>query len=778
MRPAGAKPVSELRVVNQGIRKKDYKALVTGQPVYTQDLAPKDCLVVKLLRSPYASALIEEIDVSRAKLVPGVVCALTWKDVPQKRYTQAGQSYPEGSPYDRYLLDRRLRYVGDPVAIVAGETEESVDKALKLIKVQYQVLEPVLDFRTALDNPNIVHPEEDWKVLYEQGSDVKRNLICHEESGHGDIEAVLADCDEVVEETYHTIADSQAMMETFRAYSYLDTFGRLNIVPSSQIAFHVRRIIANALDIPKSKVRVIKPRIGGGFGAKQTVEAEPYPAIVTWLTGRPAMIIYTREETQTCGCPRHEMEITVRVGANRDGHIRAISMYTLSNGGAYGEHSTTTVGLSGHKSISLYGKLEAHSFRADVVYTNLQAAGAYRGFGATQGIHAVESAVDELAHKMGVDPTWLRERNLVQEGQVMPSYYGETNTSCTLDQCLKRVKEMIRWDEKYPRQVLPNGHIRAVGLSLAMQGSAISGIDVGGATLKVNDEGFVNLLIGAADMGTGCDTTLAQIAAESLEVPADMVVTAPVDTDTSPYDSGSYASSTAFLTGGAVYKCALKLIERIKEEAARQKGWQVEDVEYHDALVEHVPTGECISLADVANASECGGRPIEATESNCCPNSPPPFMTGAAEIDLDPETGKVTLVEYDAVVDCGTTLNPNLARVQTEGGLVQGIGMALTETIRYNPNGSLIERNFLQYKLPTRVDICPIHVEFAPSYEPQGPYGAKSIGEVVIDTPCPAIANAVQNACGVRIREMPITPEKVWQGMQQLKREQAEQQPG
>lgn len=763
------KPVSELRVVSKPIRKKDYKALVTGQPVYTQDLAPKDCLVVKLLRSPHASALVDTIDVSRAKLVPGVECVLTWQDVPHIRFTQAGQSYPEGSPYDRYILDRQVRYVGDPVAIVAGETEEAVDKALKLIKVTYQVLEPVLDFRTALDNPSVVHPEEDWKILYEQGSDVKRNLICHEESSDGDVEAVLADCDVVLDETYHTPSDNQTMMETFRAYSYLDTYGRLNIVPSTQIAFHVRRIISTALGIPKSKVRVIKPRIGGGFGAKQTVEAEPYPAIVTWLTGKPAMIVYTREEATTCGCPRHEMEIRIRMGANRDGHIRAISMYTLSNGGAYGEHSTTTVGLSGHKAISLYGKLEAYSFRADVVYTNLQPAGAYRGFGATQGIHAVESAVDELAHKLGMDPAAIREQNLVRQGQVMPSYFGEVNTSCTLDRCLERVKEMIGWEEKYPCRTLPNGHIRGVGLAMAMQGSAISGIDVGGATLKVNDEGFVNLLIGAGDMGTGCDTTLAQVAAECLEVPVDQVVTAQVDTDTSPYDSGSYASSTAFLTGGAVYKCAQTLIGKIKAEAARQKGWKIEDVDYHDALVEHIPTGETVTLAEVAYVSECGGVPMVATENHTCPNSPPPFMAGAAEIDLDPETGKVTLVEYDAVVDCGTPLNINLARVQTEGGLVQGIGMALTETVRYNPDGSLIERNFLQYKIPTRQDICPIHVEFAPSYEPQGPFGAKSIGEVVIDTPCPAIANALENACGVRIREMPITAEKVWRGLQSQK---------
>lgn len=761
------KPISELRSVNQGIRKKDYKALVTGQGVYTQDLAPKDCLVVKLLRSPHASAWIESIDVTRARKVPGIECVLTWEDVPHIRFTQAGQSYPEPSPYDRYILDRQLRYVGDPVAIVAGETEDAVEKALKLIRVKYEVQEPLLDFRKALDNPHVIHSEDDWKMNFDQGNAVERNLISHEESSDGDVEAVLADCDVVVDETYYTPSDNQTPMETFRACAYMDTYGRLNLLPATQIPFHVRRIIATALGIPKSQVRVVKPRIGGGFGAKQTVEAEPYPAIVTWLTGKPSMIVYTREEAMSCGCPRHEMQIHVRVGGDRDGHIRAIAMETLSNGGAYGDHSTTTMGLSGHKAISLYGKLDAYSFSASSVYTNTQAAGAYRGFGATQGIHAVESAVDELCHKLNLDPAKVREQNLVRQGQVVPSYFGETMTSCTLDQCLLRVKEMIHWDEKYPRQVLPNGHIRSVGMAMSMQGSAISGIDVGGATMKVNDEGFVNLLIGAADMGTGCDTTLAQIAAECLEIPVDQVVTAQVDTDTSPYDSGSYASSTAFLTGGAVLKCAQQLIEKIKAEAARQKGWEESDLDYHDGLVEHLPTGTTVTLGEVGYASELGGIPMVSTATNTCPNSPPPFMVGAAEIDLDPETGKVTLVDYAAVVDCGTPLNPNLARVQTEGGIVQGIGMALTETVRYEPNGRLIESNFLQYKIPARTDICPIRVEFAPSYEPQGPFGAKSIGEVVINTPCPAIANALQNACGVRIREMPITAEKVWKALHQ-----------
>ena len=417
---------NKFRVVNQPVRKKDAMQLLLGGPAYVDDVTPHDCLVVKVLRSPHAHALIEEINTDIALKVPGIECVFTYKDVPQKRFTMAGQTFPEPSPYDRLILDQRVRFVGDAVAIVAGESEKAVDKALKLIKVKYQVLEPVLDIHTAKDNRILVHPEDNWRSLCPVGADNQRNLCASDTCGDGDVDAVLADCDEVVDHVYHTKACQQAMMETFRTYTEIDHYGRLHIISSTQIVFHVRRIIANALDIPKSKIHVEKPRIGGGFGAKQTVVAEVYPALVTWKTGKPAKMIYTREECQIAGSPRHEMEVHVRVGANKDGVIRAIDVYTLSNTGAFGEHGPTTVGLSGHKSIPLYtGNLEAFRFAYDVVYTNVQAAGAYRGYGATQGIFAVESAVSELADRLGIDPVAIREKNMVREGQIMPAYYEQ-----------------------------------------------------------------------------------------------------------------------------------------------------------------------------------------------------------------------------------------------------------------------------------------------------------------------------------------------------------------
>ena len=458
----------EYKAINKSVRKKDAMQLLLGKPVYTDDVTPRDALVVKLLRSPHANAIVQSIDTSTAKLVPGVVDVYTWEDVPKTRFAIAGQTYPEPSLYDRLILDRHVRFAGDAVAIVAAESEKAALKALKLIKVQYEVLDAVLDFRTAKDNPILVHPEEDWEPPCPVGGDPKRNLVASDSETHGDVEGVMADCDVVLERTYHTKAFNQAMMEPFICYADLDRYGRLHVVSSTQIVFHTRRILSRALGIPKSRIRVEKPRIGGGFGAKQTAVCDVYPAFVTLRTGRPAKISYTREEAQIAGSPRHEMEIRIRMGANRDGRIRALDLYTLSNTGAYGEHGPTTVGLSGHKSLPLYtGSLEAHRFSYDVVYTNHQAAGAYRGYGATQGIFALESIVSELAEQLGMDATVIRDRNMVKEGMVMPAYYNETANACALDRCMEHCRRMFNWEERSKVRDMGNGKVRTAGVAAA-----------------------------------------------------------------------------------------------------------------------------------------------------------------------------------------------------------------------------------------------------------------------------------------------------------------------
>ena len=753
-----------MKTVNQSMRKKDAMQLVTGQPVYMDDVIPQDCLIVKLLRSPHANAIVQEIDTSRALLVPGIEAIYTWKDVDQqgRRYTQAGQTYPEPSPYDRLVIDRHVRFAGDVVAILAGKDEKCVDKAMKLIKVRYEVLPAVLDYHTALDNPVLVHPEENWESLAPVGADNKRNLCAHDETGAGDIEAVLAGCDVVIDHTYHTRACQQAMMETFRTYCSIDAYGRLNVLSSTQIVFHCRRILANALHIPKSMIRVAKPRIGGGFGAKQTSVCEVYPAFVTWKTKKPSKIIFSRYESQIASTPRHEMELHVRLGATKDGIVRGIDLYTLSNTGAYGEHGPTTVGLSGHKSIPLYGKAEAFRFVSDVVYTNHMSSGAYRGYGATQGLFAVESAVNELADKLGIDPFVIRQRNIVHEGDVMPAYYGQVNTSCALDRCLQAVHDNIGWDEKYPVRDMGNGKVRAVGMGMAMQGSGITSVDVGSASLKINDDGFYTLSIGAADMGTGCDTILAQIAAEVLECPLDNVTVLGADTDSSPYDSGSYASSTTYVTGKAVEQCAEQLKQKICQVGAGLLGLDERAVVFAGDAVTSEDGTQRATLAQIAAASQCGSNTaLEAVVTHSSEISPPPFMVGAAEVEVDLETGEAQVIRYEAAVDCGTPVNPNLARVQAEGGILQGIGMALTENVTYDDRGMPQENSLMQYKIPARNDIGHIHVVFESSYEGTGPFGAKSIGEVVINPPLPAVADAIYHATHKRFYELPITREQI-----------------
>ena len=753
----------EYKSINKPVRKKDAMQLLLGKPVYMDDITPDHALTVKILRSPHANAVIQEINTAAAKRVPGVVDIYTWEDVPSVRFAIAGQTYPEPSPYDRLILDRHVRFVGDAAAIIAAETEKAAIRAMKLIKVKYQVLEPVLDFRKAKDNPVLVHPEEDWFPPCQVGGDNRRNLVASGESSDGDVDAVLADCDMVLDRTYHTKAFSQAMMETFRTYTELDRYGRLHVISSTQIVFHCRRILSRALGIPKSRIRVEKPRIGGGFGAKQTAVCEVYPAFVTLKTGRPAKLIYTREESMIAGSPRHEMEIRIRLGADRDGSIRCLDFYTLSNTGAYGEHGPTTVGLSGHKAIPLYtGGLEAYRFRYDVVYTNLQAAGAYRGYGATQGIFALESIVNELAELLGMDPTVIRDRNMVREGMRMPAYYNETANACALDRCMEHCRRIFHWEEKYPVRDMGNGRIRAAGVAMAMQGSCISNVDVGSATVKLSEDGTYNLLIGAADMGTGCDTILAQMVAECMDCSVDDVAVFGADTDASPYDSGSYASSTTYITGKAVEKACTDLKQRICSIAAEMLGCGAGEVTFEGDRVRRDGTGETVSLTDIAyKAQVFNTQAAQATATHSSPVSPPPYMVGMVEIELDKNTGLVTVLDYAAVVDCGIPINPALARIQAEGGIVQGIGHTLTEEVRYDHRGRPIGSSFMQYKLPTRLDTGRLQVEFERSYEPTGPFGAKSIGEIVINTPAPAIVHAIYRATGVWYRELPVTPEKI-----------------
>ncbi len=759
-----------MKSVGQSIRKIDGMAIATGKPVYTEDLAMKQALVVKILRSPHAFAKIISIDTSRAEKLEGVECILTYKDVPKERFTLAGQSYPEPSPYDRLILDEIVRYVGDEVAIIAAVDEKTALQAMKKIKVDYEVLAPVLDFEQALGHASVVHPEDDLQVNFDIGLKSEHNIAASWKEEVGDVEEEFKQCSVVVEDVYYPQAQAHAMMETYRAFTHLDHMGRLVVVSSTQIPFHIRRQLARALQLPASKIRVMKPRIGGGFGGKQTGAVEVFAAIVTLKTGKPAIIIYDRKETFSCTTSRHAMRLKVRLGADQAGIIRAIDIHVLSDTGAYGEHAATVLSCVGHYTLPLYNKTRAVRFTGHAVYTNKMPGGAFRGYGATQGTFALESTVNKLAEKLGLDPTEVRLKNISKEGETFLTGQGVLLGSSSLDRCIEKGKELIGWKDKFPCRKIGNNKVRAVGMAITMQGSGIANIGTASVELRLNDDGYFTLLSGATDMGHGCDTILTQMAAEILEIPMDSIIFVAGDTDTSPYDPGSYASSTTYVAGTAVVKAATELKKKILEQGTKLLGVSPENAELDGLSVRTISGDKVLSLAKIAVLTVLGDGKLQLVShaTHGSEVSPPPYVAGFAEVEVDQETGKVELIDYVAVVDCGTVINPNLARIQAEGGIAQGIGMALYEEVTYNDIGKMATNTFMQYKIPCRKDVGKVRIAFEESYEPTGPFGAKSIGEVVANTPSPAIVHAVYNAVGVRVNHLPITPEKVFLAMQEL----------
>ena len=761
-----------MKEVNKSIHKKEGIGLSIGKPAYTDDLAPQNALIVKVLRSPHAFARIISINTEKAEKLDKVKCVLTYKNVPRNIVTRAGQGYPEPSPRDKFILDEYVRYIGDEVAAIAAEDEETAILALKLIEVEYEVLEPVLDFENAVDHASIIHTEKEAHEMFPIGFQPSRNIAAEYNMSFGNMEETLLGCEYVVTETFYTQAQNHAAMETHSCFSYIDIQGRLNIVSSTQTPFHVRRIVAEALGFPINNIRVIKPRIGGGYGGKQALHGELLTSLVTIRTGKPAKLIYTREEVFEASYSRHPMRITVTIGSDKEANIKAIDMNILSNTGAYGEHALTVFMVAGSKTLPLYNKAAAVHFGGTVVYTNNTPAGAFRGYGAIQGNFALESTIDILAENIGIDSMKFRAKNMIREGEGSPIFkiMGEGTEgvdmvmeSCKLETCMKRGLELCGWQEKFPRKQIGTNKIRGIGGAIAMQGSGIPAIDMAAATIKLNDGGFFNLMVGATDIGTGSDTILAQIAAEVLEVSTDKIIVYSSDTDLTPFDCGAYASSTTYVSGNAVKNAATKMKAQIEEAAAEKLGVTIEEVEMKDGVIWVKGSNVSITLSDLSTQLYYSHKQKQllVCESFSGEVSPPPFMAGFAEVEIDTETGKVNLIDYTAVVDCGVTINPKLALIQVEGGLVQGIGMTLYEEVKYSEAGKLLTNNYLKYNLPTRNEINKLTVEFAESYEPTGPHGAKSVGEIGIDTPPAAIANAIYNAIGVRFRKLPITAEDI-----------------
>ncbi len=758
----------EFTIVGRSERKVDGIALVTGKPKFVTDIDLSNMLYVKILHSPYAHARITEINTSRAESLPGVMCVLSSKNTPSTRYTTAGQGYPEPSPYDTRMFDTKVRFVGDRVAAVAAETEEIALQALKEIEVHYEELPPVLsvDAATALETA-IIHDEKDASGIF----DPARNISAKIDINVGDVTQGFAESDFIVETTCETQYAQHTPIEPHVVLSYLDEDGRLVLRTSTQVPFHVRRIVSYVLGIPLHRIRVIKPRIGGSFGVKQEVLLEDLAGLVTLRTDRPALIELTRQEEFVSTRTRHPMRIRVKLGAKRNGVLHAIEMEALSNTGAYGSHSLTVLSNVGSKTLPLYNKAKNVRFSGKAVYTNLPVAGAYRGYGATQGYYSLEVAMDELAGQLGLDPIELRRRNHIRCGESSPIFeeigegregVAQTINSCELERCLEIGAKRIGWAKKRGSRTRNGSWVHGLGMSIHMQGSGIAQVDMGAATIKMNEDGSFNLLVGATDLGTGSDTILGQIAAEVLGVPLSKVIVYSSDTDFTPFDVGAYASSTTYVSGTAVKRAAEEVRGQIVEVAAAMLESDITSLAIKDEQVISID-GRSVTLAEACQRAmyQADQFQIGAMASCVQDQSPPPFMSSFAEVAVDTETGFVKIVDYVAVVDCGTVINPKMAQGQIEGALVNGIGYALSEVMLFSPTGRVQNATLFDYKILGALDIPPIDITLLDSYEPTGPMGAKSIAEIGINGPIPTIANAIYDAVGVRLTKTPFTPERV-----------------
>jgi len=772
----------KFQVVAKSKHKLDGIGLVCGIQKYVMDLDLQNPVYVKIMTSPHAHARIKKIDTAEAFKIPGVVAIYTWKDVPRIPHTTAGQGFPEPSPYDTFILDNKVRFVGDRVAIIAADTPEAAQEACRRIKVEYDILPAVFDPEKARDpGAPVIHDEPEAYMPIPTFFDPKHNHCAHMEARVGDVEKGYKDADYVLERKYYPHYAQHCPIEPHCCIGYLDENDRLVLRTSTQVPFHARRITAQALDIPLKKIRVIKPRIGGGFGTKQEVLLEDVVALVTLRTRRPAILELTRPEEFVSSRTRHPMVVTIKAGVKKNGEITALSMKVISNTGAYGSHALTVMCNCGSKVLPLY-KAKNVEFIGDTVYTNLPVGGAYRGYGATQAAYGVEALMDECAKAIGMDALEFRKRNHIREGDSSPIFkaLGEGREgvdmaikSCGLPECIEWGAKEIDWKNKRNR---PGKGLkrRGIGMAILMQGSSIPEIDMGAVSIKMNDDGSFNMLLGATDLGTGSDTILAQIAAETLGCRHDQLLVYSSDTDMTPFDVGAYASSTTYLSGGAVINTANKVREQILAVASIMPKMQgATDLEAEDGWVySKSDTDLKVSFAEIATFSLYEKRQfqIAAVGSHISHASPPPFSAHFAEVEVDTETGEVKLVKYAASVDCGTPINPQLAEGQLQGAVVNGISFALTEEYIFDSQGRMLNPNFRYYKIYTANDMPDLKTHLAITYEPTGPYGAKSVSEIGINGPLPALANAIYDAVGVRLVKPPFTAEKILAGIKELKK--------
>ncbi|MBI3166585.1 MAG: molybdopterin-dependent oxidoreductase [Chloroflexi bacterium] len=784
------------QTVGKPEKKVDAIKLVQGKPAFTADMDMRGMLHAKVLRSPHAHARIKRIDATKALALQGVVSVLTWQDIPRVVYSTAGQSDPIPGPLDAFSLDHKVRFVGDRVAFVAAETAEIAEKALSLIEVDYEILPAIIDSREAM-KPDAVKIHDEPEYVNFADSNPDKNLAAHIRIDIGDVNKGFAEADEIFEAEYEVPKVQQAHIEPHVCVTYWDEDDRLVIRTSTQVPFHVRRMLAPVLDLPIKRIRVIKPRIGGGFGGKQEVLMEDVAAHLTIATKRPVIYEYSREEEFIAARSRHPMRVKMKTGVKKDGTITANAMYALSDTGAYGCHALTVTGNTGHKSMALYvgdgeyRKSPNIQFYADVVYTNTPPAGAFRGYGVPQGYWPLDRHLEKIARAMGFDPIDFRLKNAIHPGEYHPFSTAwnegreprpEIIHTVGLEQCVAQGKAAIGWDQKFGNESWHVAQVsdlrgqakglsykrKGIGVAMVMQGTAIPYLDMGGASIKMNDDGSFNLLVGATDLGTGSDTVLAQMAAEVLGVPVEDMITYSSDTDFTPFDKGAYASSTTYISGAAATKAAQIVAERIKVRAVEMfkvAGLQVEpsNLRLSNRMVV-APDGQSIPLSEIALDSlhKNNQEQIMGVASYVSPVSPPPFAAQFAEVTVDTETGQVTVDKLVMAVDSGVIINPLTASGQIEGGMTQALGYAVCEEMRYDEKGAAYERDLERYHLFRADEMPDLETIFVETFEPSHPFGVKAVAEIPMDGVAPAVGNAILDAIGVNVSEIPATPERVW----------------
>ncbi len=771
--------------------KVDAVKLAQGKPAFTADMEMRGMLHAKVLFSPVAHARIKQIDVSEARALPGVAAVLTYQDLPRVVYSTAGQSDPIPGPLDAFSLDSKVRYVGDRVAFVAAETPEIAEKALGLIKVSYEELPAILNAKESLDNPVVLHDEPEYVNFAD--SNPKRNLAAEIRIDIGNVDQGFKEADHVFEAEYEVPKVQQAHIETHVVLTYWDEDDRLVIRTSTQVPFHVRRILAPVLKLPMKRIRVIKPRIGGGFGGKQEILIEDVAAHLTIATRRPVLYEYTREDEFVAARSRHPMHVRMKTGVKKDGTITANEMRVISDTGAYGCHALTVAGNTGHKSMALYvgdGEYRKNPnirFYADAVYTNHAPAGAYRGYGVPQGFWPLERHLEKIADTLGMDPIEFRLKNAIREGELHPFSTAwsegreprpEVIHTVGLEECARQGKAVIGWDQKFGNEAWRNSagkpsRRRGIGVALVMQGTAIPYLDMGGASIKMQDDGSFVLLVGATDLGTGSDTVLAQMAGEVLGVPVDDIFVYSSDTDFTPFDKGAYASSTTYISGTAAVKAAEIVAGQIKKRAAAMFNAKGDSQSFSEESIRLenrsavAPDGRTLSLSEIGHNSlhHDNQEQIMGVASYMSPSSPPPFAAQFAEVEVDIETGEVEVKQLVMAVDSGVIVNPLTASGQIEGGMSQALGYAVCEEMRYDEKGRPLDKDLVDYHIFRADEMPGLETVFVQTYEPSHPFGVKAVAEIPLDGVAPAVGNAVFNAVGANVDVIPITPERLWRAI-------------